>query len=115
MPVPPSQVDPGVTPEVDAVVLECLAERTLVPALRARQENPQAGADPRLRRRLTPLLPVALNDREILPEHEIVGVLKDAAAAHENAPPGDGIEEMHKAVAELINKIIDGGNSVRRP
>jgi hypothetical protein len=58
---------------------------------------------------------LALNDREILPEHEIVGVLKDAAAAHENAPPGDGIEEMHKAVAELINKIIDGGNSVRRP
>lgn len=47
---------------------------------------------------------LALNDREILPEHEIVGVLKDAAAAHENAPPGDGIEEMHKAVAELINK-----------
>lgn len=47
--------------EVDAVVLECLAERTLVPALRARQENPQAGADPRLRRRLTPLLPVAFS------------------------------------------------------
>lgn len=57
---------------------------------------------------------LALNDRNILPEHDIVGVLKDAAAAHENAPPGDGIEEMHQAVAELINKIIDGGNSVRR-
>jgi hypothetical protein len=40
---------------VDAVVLECLAERTLVPGLRARRENPQAGFDPRLRRRLTPL------------------------------------------------------------
>lgn len=44
---------------VDAVVLECLAERTLVPGLRARQSNPEAGADPRLRRRLTPLLPAA--------------------------------------------------------
>ncbi|MCX6432008.1 MAG: Stk1 family PASTA domain-containing Ser/Thr kinase [Actinobacteria bacterium] len=28
MPVPPSQIDPGVTPEVDAVVLQALAKRT---------------------------------------------------------------------------------------
>ena len=58
---------------------------------------------------------LALNDRNILPEHEIVGVLQDAAAAHENAPPGDGLEETHKAVAAIIMKIVDGGNSVRRP
>lgn len=57
---------------------------------------------------------LALNDRNVLPEREIVGILKDAAAAHENAPPGDGTQAMHKAVAELINKIINGGNSVRR-
>lgn len=44
---------------VDAVVLECLAERTLVPGLRARRVDPEAGADPRLRRRLAPLLPAA--------------------------------------------------------
>ena len=48
---------------VDTVALECLAERTLVPALKARAENPQAGFDPRLRRRLTPLLPVAAANR----------------------------------------------------
>jgi len=56
------RVDPAVTlarAGVDAVVLECLAERTLVPAIRARRDNPQAGFDPRLRRRLAPLLPVA--------------------------------------------------------
>lgn len=58
---------------------------------------------------------LALNDRNILPEREIMGVLQDAAAAHENAPPGDGLEETHVAVAALINKIVDGGNSVRRP
>lgn len=57
---------------------------------------------------------LALNDHDILPEREIVGILKDAAAAHNNAPRGYGSEEMHKAVAKLINKIIDGGNSVRR-
>ncbi len=61
------RIDPAVTlaasGQVDAVVLECLAERTLVPALAARQANPEAGADPRLRRRLAPLLPVALPRR----------------------------------------------------
>ena len=57
---------------------------------------------------------LALNDRKILPEHEIVGVLRDAAAAHEGAPTAEGVEGMHEAVAVLINTIIDGGNSVRR-
>jgi len=45
--------------EVDAVALECLAERTLIAALRARAASPEGGADPRLRRRLAPLIPAA--------------------------------------------------------
>lgn len=57
------RIDPAValagSGHVDAVVLECLAERTLVPGLRARRGNPEAGADSRLRRRLAPLLPAA--------------------------------------------------------
>jgi len=58
---------------------------------------------------------LALNDRKILPEHEIVGVLRDAASAHDNdLDLKDGHSEMHTAVAVLINLIIDGGNSVRR-
>lgn len=58
---------------------------------------------------------LALNDANILPENEIVGVLKDAAATHANID-GSGSEiDTHKAVAALINKIIVGGNSVRRP
>jgi hypothetical protein len=47
------------TGEIDAIALECLAERTLLPALKARAVDPHSGYDPRLRRRLTPLLPVA--------------------------------------------------------
>ena len=43
--------------EVDAIALECLAERTLVNAIRTRETNPEAGYDPRLKRRFTPLLP----------------------------------------------------------
>ncbi|NGM47578.1 hypothetical protein G5B31_18745 [Rhodobacter sp. SGA-6-6] len=57
---------------------------------------------------------LALNDRSILPEREIVGILKDAAAAHAQAPRGDGDAAVHQAVAGLINGIIDSGNSVRR-
>lgn len=58
---------------------------------------------------------LAMNDRGLLPEHEIVGILRDAAATHENAVGPDAEMENHRAVAELINAIIAGGNSVRRP
>jgi hypothetical protein len=56
---------------------------------------------------------LALNDRNILPEREIVGILRDAAAAHEFAPE-DEKSDLHGAVAALINGILAGGNSVRR-
>jgi len=57
---------------------------------------------------------LALNDRGLLPEHEIVGVLRDAAATHENAVGTKPETEKHRAIADLINAIIAGGNSVRR-
>lgn len=57
---------------------------------------------------------LALNDHNILPEHEIVGILRDAADAHSNDMGQDGRTELHKAVADLINSILAGGNSVRR-
>jgi hypothetical protein len=57
---------------------------------------------------------LALNDRNILPEREIVGILQDAAAAHTNDVPHDGKDVTHNAVAALINSILAGGNSVRR-
>ena len=45
------RVDPAVrmaaSGEVDAIALECLAERTLLPALKARAADPRAGYDPR--------------------------------------------------------------------
>ncbi len=58
---------------------------------------------------------LALNDAHVLPENEIIGVLKDAATTHENAGGSEAEVETHKTVASLINRIIDGGNSVRRP
>jgi hypothetical protein len=57
---------------------------------------------------------LALNDRNILPESEILGILKDAAAAHHHTPAQKGRTDLHTAVAALINGILAGGNSVRR-
>lgn len=62
-------------------------------------------------------LMLALNDRNILPEDEIVGVLIDAAETHTNAAKEqqDGSPDLNLAVAGLIKKIVAGRNSVRRP
>jgi hypothetical protein len=57
---------------------------------------------------------LALNDAGILPEKEIVGVLTDAAATHENAVGSAADVESHQAAAALLRRIIAGGNSVRR-
>lgn len=64
---------------------------------------------------------LALNDRAVLPEREIVGILRDAAATHAQAAAADAAGSNggaptvpHAEVAALIQRIIDGGNSVRR-
>jgi len=58
---------------------------------------------------------LALNDANILPEKDILGILKDAATTHENATDSSASGKEHEAVAQMINRIISGGNSVRRP
>lgn len=56
---------------------------------------------------------LALNDRNILPEKEILGILKDSAATDKLAAKDDQAE-IHAAVAAVINGILAGDNSVRR-
>ncbi|PVA09239.1 hypothetical protein DC366_15180 [Pelagivirga sediminicola] len=58
---------------------------------------------------------LALNDRKILPEIEIMGILEDAAAAHEAMSQSGAAPQVHTDAASLIRQIITGGNSVRRP
>ena len=53
---------------------------------------------------------LAMKDRGVMPAHEIVGLLHDAAAAHENAVGTEVEMENHRAVAGLINAIIAGEN-----
>ncbi|RUR28343.1 hypothetical protein ELY33_14180 [Vreelandella andesensis] len=58
---------------------------------------------------------LAMNDQKLLSQSAIVGILQDAANAHEHAAGLDSEPSAHLAVAALINGIISGGNSVRRP
>ena len=57
---------------------------------------------------------LALQDRNLLPEREIVGILRDAAATHENAQGPESEQKLHVATSKLINEIIVGGNLSRR-
>lgn len=59
-------------------------------------------------------LMLALNDRKVLPESDIIGVLDDAASTHENGTGSDEEMEAHRAAAKIIRMIIAGKNSVRR-
>jgi len=68
--------------EVDAIALECLAERTLVNALRMRESNSETGHDPRLARRLRPLLPHAARGCRVISN---LGAANPAAAGHTTA------------------------------
>lgn len=66
--------------QVDAIALECLAERTLIAALRNRQANEDSGYDPRLRRRLRPLLVATAKRCRVLTN---LGAANPTAAARE--------------------------------
>lgn len=59
---------------------------------------------------------IALNDLAIIDDAQTRAVLVDAAATHRNAADGEESlsPDQHRAVAELIDCIIAGKNSVRR-
>jgi hypothetical protein len=52
--------------------------------------------------------------QKVLAQSEIMGLLDDAASAHDNAAMLNDNAQLHQEVAALIKKIISGGNSVRR-
>jgi len=60
-------------------------------------------------------LPVALNDLKFIDDKETRAVLADAAAAHRNAIPVSPPPNGHRAVAAVIERIIDRGNWVQKP
>ena len=56
---------------------------------------------------------VSLRDLKIIGEKEVVGLLKDASAAHRNAVASAQDPKTHHAAADVIDRIIAGKNSVR--
>ena len=54
----------------------------------------------------------SLQDLEIIEEKEVIGLLKDAAAAHQQEAT-TGISQMHREAAAVIDRILSGKNSVR--
>lgn len=59
---------------------------------------------------------LSLTEKRIIETAEARAILQDAATAHREAIPlaGDGDAMDHEGAAVLIEKIIEGGNSVRR-
>ncbi len=57
---------------------------------------------------------LALGDSKVMGEQEIVGVIADAAEAHRFAGGSVGDIRLHVAVTAILDRIIAGGNAVRR-
>lgn len=58
---------------------------------------------------------LAMGDLKIMGEKDAVNVISDAATAHRNAHGTDDDMAMHREVATILDRIISGGNSIRRP
>ncbi len=58
---------------------------------------------------------LAMGDLKILSEQDVIGIMKDATAAHRNAAETPEEAEFHAEVATILERIVAGGNSVRRP
>jgi len=56
---------------------------------------------------------IALNDLKIIDDKETRAVLQDAAQTHRNAVDGSTNAAEHRAIADLIDRIVEGKNSVR--
>jgi hypothetical protein len=62
-------------------------------------------------------LMLALGDLKLISEHQAIGIIRDAATAHQAASDAATSEQttaLHLEVVGILNKIIAGGNSVRR-
>ena len=85
--------------EVHAIALECLAERTLVNALRVREANADAGFDPRLARRLRPILPHAARGVAIVTN---LGAANPAAAGRAIAHLARDLDLSKLRIAAIV-------------
>jgi hypothetical protein len=96
---------------VDCVGLECLAERTIVAGLHARAADADAGFDPRLRRRLAPLLPEVAAGCKLVTN---LGSANPAAAARATAALARELGLAKLSVAAVLGDDVSArGGQVR--
>jgi hypothetical protein len=57
---------------------------------------------------------LALGDLRIMSEKDAIDVITDAASAHRNAGEAPEHIALHREAAAILDRIIAGGNSVRR-
>jgi len=81
------RIDPAVAlserGKLDYLVFECLAERTIALAVRAKRDNPNAGYDPLLEERLSAVLPAAIANKITIISN--MGAANPVAAARATA------------------------------
>lgn len=61
---------------------------------------------------------LAMGDLKIMNEQHALEVVNDAATTHQAASDAAASPEaavLHREVVEILNRIIAGGNSIRRP
>ena len=58
---------------------------------------------------------LALGDLKVIGEAAAVGIISDAASAHRDADGSADEIALHREVTALLDRIIAGGNSIRRP
>ena len=55
----------------------------------------------------------SLQELKIINQQEIIGILKDASAAHQQISANDS-SQAHRSAATVIDRMIAGKNSVRQ-
>lgn len=58
---------------------------------------------------------LAMGDLKLMSEKNTIDVISDAAAAHRGAGETTQDKVLHREVTAILDRIIAGGNSVRRP
>jgi hypothetical protein len=58
---------------------------------------------------------LAMGDLKIMNEQEAVGVIEDAASGHRNFDGPNKDSALHLEVVAILDRILAGGNSIRRP
>ena len=58
---------------------------------------------------------LALTDRKLITEKDARDLLTDVVTSHAEAAESSQTPDKHQAVAEIVQRILDGKNGVRSP